>query len=122
MAKTYKKRGNNEERIFFSDNLTQADKDRINSQLKKEAPNVPDLMSKLFDNDLVVKFAWSEYNDSYSATVSPLDKDLTHSGTFYSAFHSDWAKALYILVFLLDDRYQFGDWSKDRLKKHDNAW
>jgi len=122
MARFPKKKGSNEEKIFFSDNLTQADKDRVNKQLKEKPVDVPDCLQKLFDHGLVVKIAWSEYNDSYSATVSPLDKDLPYSGTFYSTFHAEWSKALYILVFLLGDRYHFGDWAKDGLKKYDNAW
>lgn len=122
MARFPKKKGNNEEQIFFTDNLTEADKKRLTSEFQKPDTDITLSMQKIFDNDLSLKILWSDYNDSYSAQVTPIFRDHPSHGTFYSAFHSDWKKAVFIVCFLLGDRYDFGDWSKDRVKKFDNAW
>lgn len=122
MASTWKRKGKQDEQVFFTDNLTEADKKRLNAEFQKKDTDLLILMQKLFDNELSLKVSWSDYNDSFTATVSPISKDHPSAGTFYSAFHSDWKKAVFIVVFLLGDRYDFGDWAKDRGNKFDNAW
>jgi hypothetical protein len=111
-----------EDKIFFTDNLTEADKKRISTEFSKETTNSSDCIQKLLDNQLSVKIHWSDYTDSYSAIVSPIDRDHPSTGTFYSAFHSEWKKALFIVAFLLQDRYDFGDWTRGREKVNDNSW
>lgn len=122
MARFPRKKGNNEEQIFFTDNLNQKDKESINAAFKKFEGNVSDVIDRLLSHGYSFKLGWSDYNDSYSATVTPLDRDGPGGGTFYSAFHADWKKAVVILDYLLKDRYDYGDWSKDRVKRFDNEW
>ena len=122
MASTWKKRGKQDDQIFFTDNLTEADKKRLNTEFLKKDLNLLDYIQKLFDNDLSLKIAYSDYNDCYTATITAISREHPSYGTFYSAFHSDWQKAVFIAVFLLQDRYDFGDWSKNGVKKFDNSW
>lgn len=122
MARFPKKRGNVEDQIFFTDNLNSKDKDIISAAYKKADGNISDIIGRLLENGLSIKIIWSDYNESFSAIVTPFDKDSPGGGTFYSAFHSDWKKAVVIVDYLLKDRYDYGDWSKDRVKKFDNSW
>lgn len=122
MARFNQKRGKQDDQIFFTDTLNQKDKDSVNSAYEKSKGNVAHILDGLLDKSLSVKIAWSDYNDSYTVTVSPLDRDHPSNGTFYSAFHADWKKAVVIVDYLLHDRYDYGDWSKDRARKFDNSW
>lgn len=122
MASFNKKRSKQDDQIFFTDNLNQKDKDSVNQAFKKLDGNITSIFERLLDKQLAVKIVWSDYNDSYSATISPMDRDDPRAGTFYSAFHADWKKAMVTVDYLLADRYDYGDWTKDRAKKFDNAW
>ena len=122
MARFNRGKGKNEEKIFFTDSLTEADKKRINTEFSKGPVEISNLIEELLKNELSIKILWSDYSDSYTAIVSPITRDHPSNGTFYSVFHENWQKALFTVYFLLKDRYDFGDWAKDRAKLADNSW
>lgn len=122
MARFPQRGKKSEEQIFFTDNLTQKDKESVNAAFKKYDGNITPVLDRLLNHSFTVKIVWSDYNDSYSATISPLEREHPAAGTFYSAFHADWKKAVVTVDYLLSDRYDYGDWSKDRAKKFDNSW
>ena len=111
-----------EETIFFTDNLNSQEKEVVNKAFSAKDMDIQKSIEKLVDNGLSLKIAWSEYNDSYSATVSPIDREHPSSGTFYSAFHANWQKAVFLVNYLLDSRYSYGDWTANKAKRFDNNW
>lgn len=122
MAGYGKKRGTKDENIFYSDNPTQQEKEAINKAFSAKDVDITKAIEAIVSNGFSLKILWSDYNDSFSATVSPTERDNPASGTFYSAFHANWEKAIYLVAYLLEHRYSFGDWTKDKGKKFDNEW
>lgn len=122
MARFPKKKGSNEEQIFFSDNLTQSDKEQLSKAFGEKNTDVKKAIENITSHGLSVKISWSDYNDSFSCTVSPVERDHPSHGTFYSAFHANWEKAVFVCDYLLRDRYDYGDWTKDKAKRFDNDW
>lgn len=112
----------NQKTMFFTDHLTKEDKSAINERLQQSSFSSENLLGEVLGNGLNVKISWSDFNNSYSVTASPRDAELPHHGTFYSAFHANWEKALFILHYLLSDRYNFGDWTRGGGKVNDNEW
>jgi hypothetical protein len=110
------------EQVFFTDNLSDADRKRLSDMFAKSAGDTSVTIGRILDNGLSLKLAWSDYNDAYSATVGASDASHPSHGTFYSAFHSDWKKAVFVVDFLLKDRYDYGDWTKGTGKKFNNDW
>lgn len=117
-----KKRGSKDENIFYSDNPTAQEKEAINKAFQAKDMDVEKSIEQITSNGFSLKILWSDYNDSFSATVTPLERDHPASGTFYSAFHASWQKAVFLVAYLLHHRYDFGDWTKDKAKRFDNDW
>lgn len=115
------KRGKQDD-IFFSDNLNAQEKEAVSKQFAAKDMDISKAIEAMVTHGLSVKILWSEYNDSYSVTVSPTDRDHPSNGTFYSGFHANWEKAVFLTNYLLASRYDYGDWTKDRAKKFDNDW
>lgn len=115
------RRGKNDD-IFFSDILTTQEKEAISKQFSAKDADIEKSIESILSNQLSIKILWSEYNSSFSCTVSPTERDHPSSGTFYSGFHANWQKAVFLTNYLLSSRYDYGDWTKDRAKKFDNAW
>lgn len=122
MARFNQGKKKNEETVFFTDNLTSQEKESVNKAFSSKDMDVQKSLDNLVTNRLSIKISWSDYNDSYSATVSPTERDHPSSGTFYSAFHSNWQKAVFLVDYLLNHRYSYGDWTANKAKRFDNDW
>lgn len=117
-----RKKGSKDDNIFFSDTVNQQEKEAISKAFSAKDTDITKIIEAIVTHGLSVKILWSEYNDSYSCTVSPLERDHPSHGTFYSAFHAKWEKAVYLCNYLLASRYDYGDWTKDKAKRFDNDW
>jgi len=122
MARFNQGKGKKDEQLFFTDSLNETDKKKLNSEFQKPDNNVETTLGSLLDAGLSIKISWSDYNDSYSVSVTPRDRDHPSHGTFYSGFHSNWGKAVFIVFYLLNDRYDMGDWTRGGGKRFDNDW
>lgn len=112
----------NQKTMFYTDHLTKEDKSAINQRLQGSNFDIQGMLGEITNRGLNVKISWSDFNNSYSATATPHNSELPHHGTFYSAFHASWEKAIFILHYLLSDRYDFGDWTRGGGKVNDNDW
>lgn len=119
---SYNKRGKKDEQIFFTDNLNKQEQEAVSKAFLSKDTDIEKVFDKLVTSGFTVKVTWSDYNDSFSCTVSPTEREHPAYGTFYSAFHAKWQKALFLLNYLLASRYDYGDWTKDRAKRFDNDW
>jgi hypothetical protein len=114
------KRGQNQ--IFYTDNLNNNDRKQLSDLFGKSTEDTSIIIERLLNNGLSVKLTWSDYNDAYSATIGASEDTHPSYGTFYSSFHANWQKAVFIVDFLLKDRYDYGDWTAGAGKKYDNDW
>lgn len=108
--------------LYFQDHLNEPDKKTISGLYGKKESNVQDILQGFFDKGLSVKISWSDYNEAHVCMVSPTDRDHPSFKTYYSTFHKDWQKAVFICDYLLKDRYDYGDWTKGGGTVHDNSW
>lgn len=108
--------------MFFTDHLTKEDKIAITAQYSAKDFSANDLIEDFVKAGFNVKLSWSGFNAAFSATVSPFQEEHPAFGKHYSAFHASWEKALFIVHFLMGDRYSFGDFTRGNGKVNDNDW
>lgn len=116
------KRKNDFSDMFYQDHLNEADKAKISKLYTDKEANPQDLLENILAKDLSVKITWSDYNDAYSIVVTPVNSDHPAYKTYYSTFHADWLKALFVADYLLKDRYDYGDWTKGSKTRLDSSW
>lgn len=108
--------------MFYQDHLNEQEKKKISEAYAKKEATIEQIISKIVENGLSIKLTWSDYNDAFSCVVSPIDADHPAYKTYYSTFHADWEKALFVADYLLADRYDYGDWTKGQKTRSDNSW